>query len=41
MERADPLKCLPGDRRLATIGDLVVNHEASVAGHPEFTPNTN
>jgi hypothetical protein len=41
MERADPPKCFPGDRRLATIGDLVVNHEAGAAGCPEFTPKTN
>ena len=26
---------------MATIGDLVVNHEAGAAGCPEFTPKTN
>jgi hypothetical protein len=41
MERADPLKCFPGDRGSATIGDLVVNHEAGAAKCPEFTLNTN
>src|ERR1700704_5888181 len=35
------VEVLPGDRRLATIGDLVVNHEAGAAGCPEFTHKPN
>jgi hypothetical protein len=48
VERADLLECFPGDRRLATIGDLVEapaqmrsakgeNHPTGAAGCPDFT----